>query len=90
MEGTLLDEGAYFGGILQIWSVTLTGQTEVVLPTNLGSVVGAFAQKNPTRATVPFYETYVNLPTTRGGTVYVWASDINATDDIIVFVFGKR
>ena len=75
------------GEFLERFTVTLTGQTEVTVPTTLRRVTSWWCAKKPATTEVPFYEVYCRVS---GGTAYVWCSDTEVTDDVILFVTGTN
>lgn len=92
MAATLVDQCWMNGMHLEVWDVTLEGQTEVTVLTHLGEVVWWDTPiKQPATGEVPFYEGYVRKTSTgRTGSIEVWCSDTSVTDKVFVKVYGHK
>ncbi len=92
MAHTKLEPRLFLSGeFLERYSVTLTGQTEVEIPTTLGRVTSWWASKKPAESAVPFYEVYCRVATSGStATVYVWCCDAAVTDDVVIFGTGTN
>ena len=80
------------GVTVDVWRVTLTGQTSVDVNTKLGNVLWCDQPiKEPTEGAVPFYEAYAKRDgSSRSGSIVVWCSDTAVTDTVVVKAYGTN